>query len=76
MWVVTFGDMMALLLCFFILLQTFSEHTEELETASGENRTQVMTALPSMLRRLPSTALGWVGMEQISHEMRLVTDPG
>ncbi len=24
-WVVTFGDMMALLLCFFILLQMFSE---------------------------------------------------
>ena len=24
-WVVTFGDMMSLLLCFFILLQMFSE---------------------------------------------------
>ena len=25
LWIVTFGDMMALLLCFFILLQMFSE---------------------------------------------------
>ncbi len=29
MWVVTFGDMMALLLCFFILLQMFSELKQE-----------------------------------------------
>jgi chemotaxis protein MotB len=30
-WVVTFGDMMALLLCFFILLQMFSELKEDRE---------------------------------------------
>ena len=30
-WVVTFGDMMALLLCFFILLQMFSELKQERE---------------------------------------------
>ena len=30
-WVVTFGDMMALLLCFFILLQMFSELKQDRE---------------------------------------------
>ena len=30
-WVVTFGDMMALLLCFFILLQMFSEFKRDHE---------------------------------------------
>ena len=30
-WVVTFGDMMALLLCFFILLQMFSEVKKDRE---------------------------------------------
>ena len=30
-WVVTFGDMMSLLLCFFILLQMFSELKREHE---------------------------------------------
>ena len=30
-WIVTFGDMMALLLCFFILLQMFSELKQERE---------------------------------------------
>ncbi len=58
------------------ILERFAEHASELESASAENRTQVMTALPSMLRRLPSTALGWVGMEQVGNEMHLVTDPG
>ena len=30
-WVVTFGDMMSLLLCFFILLQMFSELKKDRE---------------------------------------------
>ena len=30
-WMVTFGDMMALLLCFFILLQMFSELKQDRE---------------------------------------------
>jgi len=30
-WVVTFGDMMSLLLCFFILLQAFSEFKRDHE---------------------------------------------
>jgi len=58
------------------ILEAFSETASELEQASAANRTQVMTALPSMLRRLPSTALGWVGMEQVGNEMHMVTDPG
>ena len=58
------------------ILEDFTSNASELEAASAENRTQVMTALPGMLRRLPSTALGWVGMEQVGSEMHLVTDPG
>ena len=39
-WVVTFGDMMSLLLCFFILLQMFSEIKQEREYQRVDHRDQ------------------------------------
>ncbi len=58
------------------LLQEFQKKVPGLEERSSTNRSQVMTALPGMLRKLPSTALGWVGMEQTGDAMSLIVDPG
>jgi hypothetical protein len=57
------------------LLQEFQKKVPGLEERSSTNRSQVMTALPGMLRKLPATALGWVGMEQTGDAMSLITDP-
>ncbi len=57
------------------LLQDFQEKVPGLEERSSTNRSQVMTALPGMLRKLPATALGWVGMEQTGDTMVLIVDP-
>jgi hypothetical protein len=57
------------------LLQEFQKKVPGLEERSSTNRSQVMIALPGMLRKLPSTALGWVGMEQTGESMSLITDP-
>jgi hypothetical protein len=57
------------------ILEAFGQRTEELERQSIRNRTQVRTALHGMIRQLPTSALGWVGMEVIDGEVRVLQDP-
>jgi hypothetical protein len=45
-----------------------------LRAVSQRNRTDVMTALPGLLRHLPSSALSWVGLESRQGELTILNN--
>lgn len=57
------------------LYDAFEAKTPELEARSSANRSAVMTALPGVLRKLPTSALGWVGMEADGDVVTVLNEP-
>ena len=57
------------------LYEGFEALTPELEARSSANRSAVMTALPGVLRKLPTSALGWVGMEAEGATITVLNEP-
>ncbi len=53
----------------------FEAATATLEAQSSANRSAVMTALPGVLRKLPTSALGWVGMEADGAVVTVLNEP-
>jgi hypothetical protein len=54
------------------LHEDFQAELPLLRAVSQRNRTDVMTALPGLLRHLPSSALSWVGMESRHGELTVL----
>lgn len=54
------------------LHEEFEAELPLIRAVSQRNRTDVMTALPGLLRHLPSSALSWVGMESRDGEITVL----
>ncbi len=57
------------------LLEAFQQELRLLERARTSNRAAVMTALPGLLRRLPTSPLGWVGMRVDGDAVVVLDEP-
>lgn len=58
------------------VLDAFAAQVPTLKGASELNRRAVVVALPRVLRKLPSSPLGWVGLDASGPTVKLLTDPG
>ncbi len=56
-------------------LEAFQKELKQLERARNANRTAVMTALPGLLRKLPTSPLGWVGMTVDGDRVEILQEP-
>lgn len=56
-------------------LEAFERQLRVLERAHTSNRAAVMTALPGLLRRLPTSPLGWVGMRIEGDRVEVLQEP-
>jgi hypothetical protein len=57
------------------LLENFDRELRLLERGRAANRTAVTTALPGLLRRLPTSSLGWVGMKIRGDQIEVLQEP-
>jgi hypothetical protein len=58
------------------LLEAFRKEQRVFERVRTANRSAVTTALPGLLRRLPSSPLGWVGMRVDGETVEILQEPG
>jgi len=58
-----------------VLLEAFRQELRLFERARSSNRAAVMTALPGLLRKLPTSPLGWVGMKVDGDTVEVLSEP-
>jgi len=56
-------------------MAAFEAELPRLKALSRRNRTAIMTTVPGLLRRLPTSALGWVGIEVRDGEVVVLNEP-
>ncbi len=56
-------------------LEAFKKELRHFERERAANRTAVMTALPGLLRKLPTSPLGWVGMSIDGDQVEVLQEP-
>ncbi|MEC7241776.1 MAG: hypothetical protein VXW32_11105 [Myxococcota bacterium] len=56
-------------------LAAFEREIPRLKEVSKSNRAAIMTTVPGLLRRLPTSALGWVGLELRDGEIVVLNEP-
>jgi hypothetical protein len=56
-------------------MAAFEAELPRLRALSRRNRTAIMTTVPGLLRRLPTSALGWVGLELRGGEVVVLNEP-
>lgn len=53
----------------------FENELPRLQARSKRNHAAIMTTIPGLLRRLPTSALGWVGLEFRNDEVVILNEP-
>ena len=56
-------------------LANFEDQIPRLKEVSKRNRASIMTTVPGLLRKLPTSALGWVGLELSDGEIVVLNEP-
>ena len=56
-------------------LALFEAEIPRLKEVSKRNRAAIMTTVPGLLRKLPTSALGWVGLELKDGEIVVLNEP-